>query len=279
MSTQFRKSLFPTELTSRIPSHQIPEILNQLEVSYTSSKESNKTSFRSSAVDACLASNIIEVGVDVPRLSLMSLVGQPKTTAQYIQVSSRVGRASEKPGLVFTLYSANKARDISHYEKFKNYHQKIYSFVEPTSVTPFSIPSVERTLHAILVILVRQLSDISTTAVDPAEEIPEHLLDYVKKVLERRISIVSPEDREYVLKRLEDRINEWKHWIPSEYGAFMGLPEDPALMYQAGQTPPDTWIKNSWATLTSMRGVDGTAEAGVTTYFNRPTENAQESTE
>lgn len=265
---KFRSSLFPTELTSRIPSHQIPEVLNQLEHNYKTF-EGKKDDIKA-PVDACLASNIIEVGVDVPRLSMMTVVGQPKTTAQYIQVSSRIGRDPSKPGLVVTILSPNKARDISHFEKFKNYHQKIYSFVEPTSVTPFSIPSVERTLHALLVILVRQLSEISRLANDPNEDIPRLLRKRVYDVIEERIQNVSPGDREYVLSKLEQRLTEWKFWRPRDFGTFQGLPEDPALMYQAGQTPPDNWINFSWPTLTSMRGVDGSAEAGVTVYFNDP---------
>ena len=116
-------------------------MLNQLEIPYTNYGE--KDAERKHPMDVCLASSIIEVGIDIPRLSLMALIGQPKTTAQYIQVSSRIGGEVSRPGLVFTLYSSAKARDISHYEKFKNYHQRVYSYVEPTSVTPFSIPAVE----------------------------------------------------------------------------------------------------------------------------------------
>jgi hypothetical protein len=268
MSKQFRKRLFPTELTSRIPSHQIPEVLKQLGYKYKTFE--GEKDYSNAPIDACLASNIIEVGIDVPRLSMMTVVGQPKTTAQYIQVSSRIGRDPSKPGLVVTILSPNKARDISHFEKFKNYHQKIYSFVEPTSVTPFSRPSVERTLHALMVILVRQLSEISRLANDPTEDIPKLLRERIYDVIEERIQNVSPGDREDVLSKLDQRLKEWKYWLPKDYGTFQGLPEDPALMYQAGQTPPDNWINFSWPTLTSMRGVDGSAEAGVTLYFNDP---------
>ena len=266
LENQFRKSLFPTELTSRIPSHQIPETLNRLEISYKT--QTGKRDFSEVAVDACLASNIIEVGVDVPRLSLMTVVGQPKTTAQYIQVSSRIGRELTRPGLVFTLYSASKARDISHFEKFKNYHQKIYSHVEPTSVTPFSIPAVERTLHALLVSLIRQMGDLDTVAKDPTEVLPDTLIDMVRNMVASRVQSVSPEDESFVIKELEKRLKEWSFWMHGDYGVFQGLPADPCLMYQAGQSPPATWENMSWATLTSMRGVDGSAEAEVTPFFN-----------
>jgi ATP-dependent helicase YprA (DUF1998 family) len=122
---------------------------------------------RQEAFDICLASNIIEVGVDIDRLALMTIVGQPKTTAQYIQVSGRVGRKPEvSPGLVITIYGAAKPRDRSHYERFRTYHQQLYAQVEPTSVTPFAMPVLRRALHAAAVAYVRQTSP-ETLGPDP----------------------------------------------------------------------------------------------------------------
>ena len=63
------------------------------------------------------------------------------------------------------------------------------------------------------------------------------------------------------MKTLDKRIRQWETWAPDDYGVFMGLSEDPSLMYQAGQTPPTTWDTRSWATLSSMRGVDASSEA------------------
>ena len=111
------------ELTSRIPAESIPEVLQRLSVEYP-----NK-----GAIDTLLATNMISVGVDIDRLGLMLILGQPKTTSEYIQASSRVGR--RYPGLVITLYSPVKSRDRSHYEQFIKYQQSLYRYVEPTSVT------------------------------------------------------------------------------------------------------------------------------------------------
>ena len=88
----------------------------------------------------------------------MTIVGQPKTTAQYIQVSGRVGRNPKAPGLVLTIYGANKPRDRSHYERFRTYHQQLYAQVEPTSVTSFAEPVLKRALHAAAISRMRQLS-------------------------------------------------------------------------------------------------------------------------
>ena len=138
------------ELTSRIHSSRIPETLQELFNSYDSDGDARP-------VDVCLATNMIQVGLDVPRLSLMAVVGQPKTTSEYIQATSRVGRRD--PGLVVTIYNPARPRDRSHYEHFRAYHHGLYQHVEPTSVTPFAIPVRERALHALVVTLVRFWGD------------------------------------------------------------------------------------------------------------------------
>ena len=96
--------------------------------------------------DVILATSMLQVGVDVPRLGLMLLVGQPKNTAEYIQASSRVGRTADGPGLVVTLGNWARPRDLAHFEQFRHYHETFYSQVEALSVTPFS-RDVDRTRH------------------------------------------------------------------------------------------------------------------------------------
>src|SRR5262249_4984252 len=104
-------------------------------------------------LDVLLATNMISVGVDVPRLGLMVVAGQPKTTAEYIQATSRVGR--KHPGLVCTVYNWARPRDMSHYETFEHYHATFYKHVEALSVTPFSAGATYRGLSALLVSLIR----------------------------------------------------------------------------------------------------------------------------
>ena len=101
---------------------------------------------------------MISVGVDVDRLAAMVINGQPLTTAEYIQASSRIGRAGV-PGLVFANYYRHQARSLSHYENFRPYHESFYRFVEPTSVTPFTYQVRKRALHAALVIALRHGCD------------------------------------------------------------------------------------------------------------------------
>ena len=147
-----RKYLEVRELTSRIGSTDIPEILDQLSVKHDPGREKGDAR----PIDVVLATNMISVGVDVPRLGLMTVVGQPKATAEYIQATSRVGRELTGPGLVFTIYNWARPRDLSHYEAFEHYHATFYRHVEALSVTPFAPRALDRALSAIIAALVRE---------------------------------------------------------------------------------------------------------------------------
>ena len=136
------------ELTSRISSSEIPATLDLLGVRFTGTKPAKGQRW---PVDVVLATNMISVGVDVPRLGLMICSGQPKTTAEYIQATSRVGRNASGPGLVVTLYNWARPRDLSHYEAFEHYHQTYYRQVEALSVTPFARRALDRGLTALMV--------------------------------------------------------------------------------------------------------------------------------
>ncbi|MCA9664093.1 MAG: DISARM system helicase DrmA [Myxococcales bacterium] len=138
-------------------------------------------------VDVLLASNMISVGVDIDRLGLMIIAGQPKTTAEYIQASSRVGRDVRRPGLALTCLNVHKPRDRSHYERFVAYHQSFYRDVEATSVTPFSGPALERGLAGVMVAMTR-LCETEMTPPKAAVEIGTHraLADAAVEALARR---------------------------------------------------------------------------------------------
>ncbi|WP_345284827.1 helicase-related protein [Kitasatospora albolonga] len=131
------------ELTSNVPRAEQPRLLDRL----------GRRFGEKGSVSFLATTNMLSVGVDVPRLGLMLMNGQPKTTSEYIQATSRVGRR-DVPGLIVTLFRSTKPRDRSHYESFGVYHRSLYRHVEPTSVTPWSLPPRDRALHAVLTILV-----------------------------------------------------------------------------------------------------------------------------
>ncbi len=263
------RNTMPAELTSRIRSDDIPKELAKLEIPLESRDGARQKAY---PVDVCLASSVIEVGVDLPRLSLMSIVGQPKSTSQYIQVSSRVGRGKDKPGLVVVLYGQSKPRDRSHYESFRSYHQKLYAQVEPTSVTPFSVPAIERAIQGILVAITRQLGALKTEGASPRPfplTVNSRLLPILEEMLRERCNAVTDgEATNAVLELLDDRLGQWRAWDPSAYGRFGIFPESPTLMYPAGANPPAEWDGHSWPTLSSMRNVDASGEADITNWFN-----------
>lgn len=249
------------ELTSRIQSNQIPKILADLFNRLSTGQNYD-------VVDICLATNMIQVGLDVPRLSLMTVVGQPKTTAEYIQASSRVGR--KEPGLVVTIYNPARPRDRSHYEHFRAYHQSIYRFVEPTSVTPFARPVIERALHAITVALIRMLGGDSLAQRPNAPPPDDDLIARIRTIIVRRVSQVDEQQLGAALERLAYVIGEWKRVPPSKYGDFAPPDPEEPLMYPSGSERHPRWSVRPLPTPSSMRNVDATCDANVVSSFPDP---------
>ena len=243
------------ELTSRVNSSQIPKKLETLE------KKANEVG----NISACLATNMIQVGIDIGRLSLMTIVGQPKTTSEYIQASSRVGREEDKPGLVITQLSHTKLRDRSHYEKFSSYHQNLYKYVEPTSVTSHSDPVRKRCLPAIVIFLVRFWSKEHRK--NPL--IPDaKLVSRVKKYICDHVSNSDSEHPEEIAKteiEIDYIINRWTSDSPESYGSMgsvMSKSSKSVLMKSSGSE--QTLEGNPFETPTSMRNVDKECFAIIT---------------
>lgn len=253
------------ELTSRVSSSEIPSILKKLEASFSSIKNE--------ALDICLATNMVATGVDISRLGLMFIHGQPKTTAEYIQASSRVGReVPAGPGIIFTLYSPSKPRDKSQYEQFQGYHSRIYSNVEPTSVTPFSISAREKALHAVLIGLIRNFSsgELKNSPVINSEFF--ELIKIFTEIIKDRCEVIDPEEVQNTLKLLEKRTKFWEKGFQSYGDGYNSqIKRDDEyfpLMYATSAEVREEIIreKRSLATSTSMRGVD--TESVLSIYSN-----------
>jgi hypothetical protein len=254
--SQVRKFWHVLELTSRLRNEEVPEAIAKLEVKYEGSK--------GNAVDVCLASNIIEVGIDIERLSLMAVVGQPKTTSQYIQVTGRVGRRWwERPGLVVTLYNASKPRDRSHFERFRSYHERLYAQVEPTSVTPFSPPVLDRALHAILVSYIQQVGDRNTTR--SPYPYPKALVEQLRPIVHSRVEAIDAQETSNFERVFDRRVAEWQNWERKEWYNHSG--EEVGLLRRAGAYASPAQARLSWSTAQSMRDVDAECEAIITELY------------
>ena len=246
------------ELTSRIHSSRIPETLQKLFNLYGNDGETRP-------VDVCLATNMIQVGLDVPRLSLMAVAGQPKTTSEYIQATSRVGR--RHPGLVVMVYNPARPRDRSHYERFRAYHHSLYQHVEPTSVTPFAIPVRERALHALVVTLVRFWgNNAERSRPDPHPR--DALFDKIRNAVLDRVQRVDSDELQETMNQLDRIIDEWKRAPTSKYSdSALPTAEEVPLMHRSGSQQLTQWGNRSIPTPTSMRNVDATCDAeAIATY-------------
>lgn len=192
----------PLELTSRVDSSEIPDILNKLEIGLENGKP----------VDLLLSSNMLSVGVDLPRLGVMIINGQPKNHSEYIQASGRIGRNS--PGLIITNYNYLKPRDLSHYENFKFYHSTFYKHVESVSLTPFSARSRDRGLFGVLVGLTRLLipklaENNRAQNFDPENPTIKPTLALIRNFIEKRVTSIDNPEKDDVMADFDKKVAEW----------------------------------------------------------------------
>jgi hypothetical protein len=231
------------ELTSNIEADELPKALSRLEASVETGN----------AVDFVASTNMLSVGIDVSRLAIMLMNGQPKTTSEYIQATSRVGRGSV-PGIVVTLLRSSRPRDRSHYEGFMTFHQSLYKSVEPTSVTPWSESSRRRSLAGVLVAYVRHISGWNQN--NQAGSFDENSL-FVSQIFDDLVARVERDDAEEAAslkKQLQMLLAEWASWSKKSSnggeGLFYESQNDASLTKSFGAR------KIGWQVASSMRTVD-----------------------
>lgn len=254
------------ELTSRLTTTELNRTLDKLEKMEYSAENIKNRVFPANIV---LATNMISVGIDVARLNVMLLVGQPKLTSEYIQASSRVGR--EYPGMAFVMYDGGKSRDRSHYEQFRPYHESFYKYVEPTGATPFSEPARKRALHAVLIAYLR-LSDPSLRLDNFAanfrkdkyqkeiDEITDFIVERCKSV-NHRVNPYMENDSELVRQEIDDIFEKWQSLSDESNGTFF---YGDKFMVKNPDGPGERLLKifgtyrddPAFETMTSMRNVD-----------------------
>jgi hypothetical protein len=268
----------PVELTSRVDTAHVSEAKRRLALPFGDEKR----------VDVAIATNMISVGLDITRLGLMVVFGQPKGSAEYIQATSRVGRDADRPGLVVTIFNVHKPRDRSHYERFAAYHETFYRSVEATSVTPFSPRALDKGLAAAFVGLVRHGHRPMTPPLGAMDVLKERArLDFAVNALSERARRHSkdlmPEELERLRLRVRDRcldlLDSWAReaqdyqqsgvalqYNPQETGAAKQLLYD-FLSPELKNLPP-TNRKMKFRANRSMRDVEPAVNVWVKTLDN-----------
>lgn len=267
----------PVELTSRVDTARVADAKRRLALAHS----------EKGRVDVAIATNMISVGLDIIRLGLMVVFGQPKTTAEYIQATSRVGRDAERPGLVVTILNVHKPRDRSHYERFTSYHQSFYRSVEATSVTPFSPRALDKGLAGALVGLARQGYSPMTPPIGAMEILKQRAnLDFVIQALAERAfehSDLFAEEKEQLKLRVRDRaaqlIDDWARAAKEYHDVGSGFQYNPAetggakpllhdyLSVEVKNLPPTHW-RMKFRANRSLRDVEQEVKITVKTIDN-----------
>lgn len=206
--------------------------------------------------DYILATNMISVGLDVSRFNTIIMNSMPRNIAEYIQASSRVAR--EKEGLVLTLHNPFRSRDVSHFERFREFHEKLYYYVEPISITPFSPKAIEKYMPLYLITIIRHLEDglhnrTSAKAMSDikAEDLKIRLKEYFydrynrtkdlderKHALEREL--LSEKQLAYINNWIDKSLDQWVQLVKKTrdllvyYAAGRNKNEEPSLMVSTG---------------------------------------------
>lgn len=243
---------YKIEITSRMSSFDIPNKLKQLEVRCD----------EKGCLDTAIATNMIAVGIDVDRLANMVVTGQPKQNSEYIQASSRIGRAF--PGMVVALYNPYRPRDLSHYENFTGYHSQLYRFVEGTTATPFSARARDRVMHAIIIAAIRLRYPEMALNSDACKigELSDTQINEVKSIILDRLNIIKPQAKADAEHEIDTFIDNWK----------LLAAQKKQLRYYVVKTDTYNRLMNNYgescsdlekATLRSMREV----ESAATMYY------------
>jgi hypothetical protein len=217
-----------------------------------------RTRGQAGCVDLALATSVIEVGVDVDRLGLLTIVRQPKTAAQYIQVAGRVGRDPRTgPGLVVVVLNPLTSRDMSHYERFTSVHRRLYAAVEPASVTPFTDAALTRGLRGAVAAVVRQVRATGADRVLPGDLGLVHTAAAGLAARARRLAGAVVGDRVDALSAAA--LHEAGTAVDEQLG--WGVAGRPGVQFLRPLEDPPPQETASWPVLTSLRSVD--ADAGL----------------
>lgn len=256
ISANYRRLKYAQELTSRISSDRIKETLDKLNIQFENDIENFKS------IDLVLATNMISVGLDVPRLGVMLVNGMPRNIAEYIQSTSRVARKNK--GVIFTLFNPDNSRDLSYFEHFVSFHQKFYKEIEPLSLTPFTDNTFDRMLLTTIVTYFRhKLGNYSNEAVINLNK--EVILNEFNLLIEKHKGITDNEKNDF-MKKVEDLLNYWNNKIRSAANANYNLKFKSNTLVESFLKTRDQIRNDEYSIMQSVRDVEPSTKIKINQY-------------
>ncbi|MDE6729404.1 MAG: hypothetical protein K2J71_01335 [Oscillospiraceae bacterium] len=241
------------ELTSRNPAKEIKNVLERLTHSFTDPD----------CYDYIMASNMLSVGIDIDRLGVMCVYGQPKSNSEYIQATSRVGRTN--PGLVLSLYNGMRSRDKSYYEQFEYYHSTFYKYVESTSVTSYSPRAIEKTLHCAMMAIIRHTVHRYNSNESARQFRQDDIeIEHIKQIILQRVEDIEPHMKEFAEEWLDYYLKCWADLaesLPNRL-VFADYQHEDTALFRSADNHTSSDIP---AILNSVRNVETTANI----YFTK----------
>ena len=279
-------------MTGRLTGAEIVNELKEVEKHWTpegryphKDSESNQWVHGNTPPDLILATNMISVGLDVDRFNTIIMNSMPRNIAEYIQASSRVARNEQ--GLVVTLHNPFRARDLSHFERFKEFHEKLYYYVEPISITPFSKKSIDKYLPLYLATMIRHCypdlaNQESARVLSPSiqQQLLRELAVYFKNRLthtqtlpDNLRELLTPELENYIEQFIASALENWQQLVDKQekesyslryYGATnINSPIKWKDLFLALDAYMDEETRNMWSVPMSLRTVEAEAVLNI----------------
>ena len=257
-----KKAINDSELTGRLTGEEVKTNLTEIEKEWhllEKIDDSEKLKLKSNnPPEFIISTNMISVGIDVSRFNTIVINSMPRNIAEYIQASSRVAR--DEDGIVFTVHHPFRSRDISHYQKFKEFHEKFYSYVEPISVTPFASKALDRYLAMYAIVIIRHNEVLGLMNNDSANAIDHDKIDIIKKLIKEEIQSVYENSL-----ALEKHLNDREAGVTSSVDGIVSQEEIDDLLEKLDNLLKD-WVKR----------LDGGDSKPEIVYRNGPNQSINE---
>ena len=280
MECYYAGELTESEISGRLSASDVNKTFTEVATHWTLKnrlphKEGEKWVRAILPPDYILATNMISVGLDVSRFNTIIMNSMPRNIAEYIQASSRVARNVH--GLVITSHNPFRSRDVSHFEKFREFHEKLYYYVEPISITPFSKKSVEKYFSLYMAALIRhsfkELADGNSAKNLTTDELKKNVHDKVMAYIYNRYSrtmnlpvelelqkgLLTEDLKNNIEAFVDDALDQWetiaKTTIDLVYKAAPFRGKKPYL-FIAPDAYDDEREQSSWTVPTSLRIVE-----------------------